>query len=310
MAPLQQQPDLNESRIFTAVVNEGSLTAAAKWLAIPKSTVSRKLAALEQRLGVRLLQRTTRRIGLTTAGQSYYQRVQRLINELAEIEAEMRTTQEEAAGRLYLSVAYEFGLGFLTDLVKGFMAEFPKVALEVELSNRVVDLVGEGVDLAIRGGILDDSSLIARRLGPGIGVVCASPAYLAQYGHPEHPRQLQQHQCIFRAGTPRDTIWRFKDESGELRVPVGGRYGVSDRSLMKQGALKGLGVAILPAYMVVDEIRSGQLVELLKGYLLDTMGVYVVYPSRRQLSTAARAFIDYACETLNPPPWTKPEYLP
>lgn len=301
--------DLNAIRIFVAVVNAGSLSGAATLLQLPKSTVSRKLAVLEQRLGVRLLQRTTRRLRLTQAGSRYFERVQRAVADVIDAEQELRGQQAVPAGPLRLSVAYEFAAGFLTELVYDFLAQWPQVELQVEVGPRLVDLVGEGVDVAIRGGPLQDSSLIAQRLGPGIGVVCASPTYLSRAGCPQQPEELAQHQCIYRAGEPRESHWTFQGDDGPVRIPVGGHYGVSDRGLIKQAALRGLGLALLPAYMVTEELQAGRLQQVLAEWMPEAPGVFLVYPNR-QLSAAAQAFINFTAQAMDPPPWVRSEFLP
>lgn len=301
--------DLNAIHIFVAVVNCGSLSGAAAQLQLPKSTVSRKLAALEQRLGVRLLQRTTRKLRLTPAGTRYFERVQLALADVLDAEQELVSQQSIPAGLLRVSVAYEFAAGFLTELVQDFLAQYPQVKLQIDVSPRLVDLVADGIDVAIRGGPLQDSSLIARRLGPGIGVVCASPSYLANAGRPQHPRELLQHQCIYRAGEPREQHWVFQVDGELARIAVDGAYGVSDRGLIKQAAMHGLGLALLPAYMVAEELHAGQLEQVLTEWMPEAPGVYLVYPNR-QLSAAARAFINFTGEAMEPPPWVSREYLP
>lgn len=291
---------LNGMRAFTRVVEEGSFTAAARALGLPKSTVSRHVAALEDRLGVRLLHRTTRSLRPTDVGQAYFERASAILADVEEAEQAVTHVQSTPRGRLRVTAGVSFGTGYLGTIIAGFLAAYPEVEVEVVLTDRYVDLIGEGFDVALRAGQLDDSSLIARRLGSASLVVVGSPAYLADRGTPTAPSQLRQHECIRFALSRSGGSWAFKGES----VPVTGRLTLDNGELILDAAKRGLGLARLPTFICGEAIRSGDLVAVLEGSIPQSGGVYAVYPHNRHLSAKVRAFVDHAVESCKPvAPW-------
>lgn len=290
--------DLNEMVIFAKVVEAGSFTGAARALGLPKSTVSRKVAQLEERLGVRLLHRTTRSIRLTELGATYHERVVRIVLEAEEAEQAIAEHQNLPCGILRLSLPVEIGVSQFGRLVTEFLARYPQIEIRMDVSDRFVDLIEEGIDLALRAGQLRDSTLVARRLGSGQRIVCASPDYLAQYGHPETPQQLKGHECIiYGEGEGRKTL-RFTGPTGIASVTLAGRFSVNSMSVVREAACAGLGIAIIPRPICRVELERGRLTPLLEQWHLPDDGIYAVYPSPRHLTPKVRAFIDFISERL------------
>lgn len=291
--------DLNEVLIFTKVVEARSFTAAARELGLPKSTVSRKVSQLEERLGVRLLQRTTRKLNLTDIGSAYYQRASRIVSEIEEAELAVAQMQRAPRGTLRITAPVDIAAAFLGDLVAEYLESHPDVSIEVLSTGRIVDLVEEGFDLAIRAGTLSDSSLIARKLAPARLHVLASPAYLAKHGEPRHPKELTEHECIL-FGDPRPArSWRFEGPEGELSVHIDGRLRADNFTMIRDALVSGYGVGRLPSHLAHAEVRRGGLVEVLADWLPSGSGVYAVYPTSRHLSPKVRTFIDFLAERLS-----------
>ena len=295
--------DLNETRIFTKVVEAESFVGAARALGMPKSTVSRKIAQLETRLGARLLQRTTRRLRLSDIGRSYYERCAGVIAALEEAEEEVGDLQAIPRGTLRVTAPVEFGIGFLGEILPEFLGHFPDVDVEVDLSNRLVDLVGEGYDLAIRAGPLADSTLIGRKLieVPELRLF-ASPAYLLRHGAPLIPADLKRHSCIVFGAGRGGATWSLAGPRGEIRVPIEPRVRANSFALTRDVTLAGLGIALMPAAFA-REISDGRLQSVLEGWATASSGLYAVYPSGHHLTAKVRAFLDFLGERLDPSPW-------
>jgi DNA-binding transcriptional LysR family regulator len=284
--------DLNELVIFTKVVEAGTFSGAARALGLPKSTVSRKITQLETRLGSRLLNRTTRSVKLTEVGAAHYERCARIVAEAEEAERELSRMQERPRGVLRVSAPVDYG-ATLGPLVAAYLAEHAEVSVALDLSNRFVDLVEEGYDLAIRAGRLDDSSLVARQLGTGLLVACASPAYLARHGTPNRPEQLEAHACIlYGSHTHRQTL-RFGTPARSVSISLVPRLAVNNMTAVRDAAMAGLGVAIAPWAACREALQGGALVRLLEDWPLDSGGIYAVYPSPRHLTPKVRSFIDF-----------------
>lgn len=291
--------DLNELAIFAKVVEAGGFTAAADALGLPKSTVSRKVSQLESRLGVRLLQRTTRKVKPTELGAAYFERCARILAEAEEAERSVSQEQETPRGLLRVSAPVETGTAPLGALMAEYLELFPQVQLEMDLSNRMVDLVEEGYDIAIRAGNLPDSSLVARRLGTARFIVSASPAYLEQHGRPETPDDLKRHHCLLYGRGGQGFTFRFQGPNVLASVHLHGRFVANNHDVLRNAAQTGLGVAIMPNNLCIQAIRDGSLVSLLNGWNLPEHGIYAVYPSPRHLTPKVRSFVDFLSERLS-----------
>ena len=290
---------IGQIHLFVKVVETGGFTAAARELGVPKSTVSRQIARLEDRLGVRLLERTTRALRTTEVGQAFYERCRGIVSDMGEAEAAVTQAQVVPQGTLRLSAPLTFGYLFLGELVSRFLLEYPELHVEVSLSDRKVDLIEEGYDVAIRAGTLGDSSMIARRLGSAEGVICASPTYLAARGTPTRPEDLKDHDCLLYQYQS-SSSWRV----GDTNVPVSGRLVSNNGDILRAAAVAGLGIANAPRFILGPELRAGRLVPVLQDHEQSNAGVWALYPHNRHLSAKVRAFVDFAVAHFgNVPPW-------
>jgi DNA-binding transcriptional LysR family regulator len=288
---------LRAMRTFVAIAEAGSLTAAARAESSSLPAVVRSLAALEADLGTRLFHRTTRRIALTEAGRRYLVRCREIGALLGEAEAEVRAEQTELSGNLSVTTPVLFGIRYVTNGITAFVQRYPKVNVEVELLDRMVNLLEEGIDVGIRIGILEDSSLIARPVGTMRRVTVAAPRYLAQRGTPQHPEDLRAHNCIryARAG---GSVWCFNVDGKLRNVAVDGNLGVN-QSLAAAGAcLAGLGIGSFFAYQVADPIASGALAVLLERFEMPPRPVHVVYPEARLLPARTRTFVEFIMQHI------------
>ncbi len=294
-----QLPDLSEIGVFVKVVATGSFSQAARDLGLPKSTVSRKVSQLEERLGARLLQRTTRKVALTEAGAMYHERCARILPELEDAERAITELQDVPRGLLRIAAPSRFGM--LGPLVTEFLSLHPDVKVEVVCSDRLVDLIEEGFDLAIRAGALADGSLVARRLMDSIPhFIVAAPSYIAKRGKPSEPQQLSKHDCLVFNSTREPRSWRFRRGGKQVDVQVTGRATINDFELLKQAAVAGHGVARLPAQVACPELKAGRLVRVVEDWETAEVPLSLVYPSTRHLSPKVRAFIDLARQRLTP----------
>ncbi|GGE54977.1 LysR family transcriptional regulator [Halopseudomonas oceani] len=289
---------LEDMQMFACVMEMGSFTAAADSLGLSKQLVSRRVAALEERLGVRLLNRSTRRLSATALGQAYLERVQRILQEVAEAEQLIGTQRSSPRGALRLSAPVSFGIQHLSPLLPGFLLRYPEVSVELDLSDRTIDLLAEGFDMAVRIGALADSSLIASPLMPLGMVTCASPAYLAARGVPQTPAELSGHECVLY-GHSAAVEWPFRLAGRLQRVAVKGRYRINNGELVRDAAIAGLGIARLPTFIVEDALASGKLVAVLDAFQLPGNTAWAVYPQHRQASLLVRLLIDYLREALS-----------
>lgn len=292
-----------EMAVFVKVVESGGFSSAARDLNMPKSTVSRYVSRLEDRLGVRLLNRTTRSLRPTELGAAYYERVARIIQEIAEAEASVTNMQVEPRGTLRVSAPLSFGYPFMGRIFSSFLEAWPDVTLDVDLTDRVVDIIDEGFDLAIRIGRLRDSSLIARRLAATDRIVVASPDYLAARGTPQVPDDLRHHDCLLYAYEATTASWRL---GPDLTVPVKGRLVSNNGDVLAAAAAEGLGLALVPSFIAGRRVHRGELVPVLKEYTSWEAGVFAVYPHSRHLSTKVRAFVDHLVASFQPEaPWER-----
>lgn len=286
-----------DMRMFCQVMESGSFTAAADQMGLSKQFISRRLMQLEERLGVRLLNRSTRRLDVTPLGQSYYESALRLLSEVEQVEQGIAGQNSEPRGTLRLSAPLSFALAHLGCLLPQFLQRYPEVSVEVDLSDRPVDLISEGYDLVLRIGVLEDSSLIARRIATIERVYCASPDYLAGQGVPEKPEDLKNHACL-PYGHGRQVQWRFQVKGKPLNVHVAGRMRANNGELLKEVAMAGLGVTYLPTFIVGDALRDGRLVKVLEDFQPEPLTLSAVYPQHRQASRPVQALIEFLRERL------------
>jgi DNA-binding transcriptional LysR family regulator len=296
--------------VFSRVVEAGSLSAAARELGVSTAVVSRTLAALEARLGVRLVNRTTRSLHLTDEGASYYETSQRILAEIDEADAAVTSRRIEPKGVLKVALPASFGHQHIAPLVPRFAQRYPKIELALSLSDRSINLIEEGFDLAVRIAELKDSSLAARKLAPNRRVVCASPAYLREHGEPRTPQDLTRHNCLVASWEHGFAMaWEYKSPVGKRgTVRVTGRYACDNWEVLRDWAVAGLGVALKSTWDVRRQLAEGSLIPLLPGYDFGTdVGIYAVYPHRRHLPAKTRVFIDFLAESFGPEPyWDQP----
>lgn len=292
-----------EMASFVAVVDAGSFVAAADALGLSKAAVSRQVGELEQRLGARLLQRTTRRLSLTDDGQLFYTRAKELLAAIDEAESEISLRSAEPSGRLRINAPLSFGILHLAPLWGRFADLYPKVTLDVDLSDRTVDLVEEGYDLAVRITNLPSSQLVSRQLATTRLRLCASPRYLAAHGIPAHPRDLATHQVIAYSYWSGGDAWHLVGADGGHDVRIHPRLRTNNGDTCRAAALAHQGIVMQPDFIVGDDLRSGALVELLPGYEALSLGIHALYPSRKHLPLKTRRMIDFLVEAFATPAW-------
>ncbi|MBU8898054.1 LysR family transcriptional regulator [Corallococcus sp. M34] len=286
--------DLNELLIFARVVQTGSFTAAARGLRMPKSTVSRKLSELEERIGAQLLQRTTRKLHLTEVGRAYYEHCERVV---AEAEAaELAVTRMQAGPQGLLRVTTPLTFSFIAPLVQTFLKRYPDVQLELLCTDRAVDLMEEGFDLAVRAGKLADSSLMARRLGDIERVAVASPEYLKARGTPRTPADLTKHDCLIFGTTLEGNVWTLHAGGRSVDVKVSGRLVVNEPDMLRAVTMAGAGIALLPSLHRAEDLTSGRLQRVLADWSSAGAPVHAVYPPTRHHVPKVMAFVEFLRE--------------
>ena len=294
---------VQEMSSLVAVVDAGSFVAAAEATGLSKAAVSRHVAELEQRLGTRLLQRTTRRLSVTAEGVAFYSRCKELLAAIEEAESEVSATGTEASGQIKVNAPLTFGVLHLAPLWGRFMDQNPKVSLDVTLADRVVDLVEEGYDVAVRISSMTSSTLISRKLATTRLYLCASPAYLEQRGIPRHPRELSAHRVIaYSYLTTRDE-WQFTGPNGAENVRVRACMQTNNGDTCRLAALDGQGIVLQPDFLVGEDLRRGTLVELMPDYRAIELGIHAIYPSRKYLPLKIRRFVDFLAEAFREPLW-------
>ena len=284
---------LQSVEVFLKVAELGSYSAAAVRLGMSKSTVSKHVAALEARLGIRLLNRTTRRLSLTEGGQIFRDRGLTVIDAMAAAEQCVTRLTEAPRGKLKVNAPMTFGIRYLSPILPRFLETYPEVELELSLNDRRVDLIDEGYDLAVRIGKLDDSSLIARKLARTTLACVASPAYLERHKPPTHPNELSAHACLRYSYSLTPGEWRFDRDGETVRVRVDGRYVANNGDVIREAAIAGLGVSCQPLFFLRDELAQGRLLCLLEDWSMPELVVHAVYPESRHVSPKLRAFIDF-----------------
>jgi len=286
---------LEDMRIFTESVDAQSFTAAAERLGLSKQFVSKRIAALEKRLGARLLVRSTRRLRVTDLGLAYHERAQRILLEVDDAEQMIASQTAVPRGMLRLSAPMTFATLHMAPLIPVFMQRHPEVSIELELNDRTVDLIGEGYDMAVRIGTLADSSLVARRIAAVQLVTCASPEYLSARGTPTTPELLTAHDCLLY-GHAHHSEWTFMGSGRTRKVTVGGRMRSNNGEMLREAAIAGMGIICLPDFIVATALADGRLVEVLSPFRPEAFTVYAVYPQHRQSSLLVRVFSDFLVE--------------
>lgn len=289
---------------FVRAVELGGFSSAARDLGLTPSAISKLVTRLEDRLGVRLLNRTTRRLALTPEGEAYYHRSQRILADIAEAEDEVARFRAQPRGALRINVGTAFGMHQLAPALPGFLARHPEVQVELTMTDRVVDLIEEGADLGIRMGTLPDSSLVARRISEVERVVCAAPSYLKRHGTPKKPQELLRHNCLSMAQSPQLRRWPFESRDGVKHVEVSGNVTSSSADALLHLALQGLGIIRLTDVIVGDAIGEGRLVPLLaEVHHVEPVPLHAVYPQGRHRSPRVAAMIDFLVEKFGNAPW-------
>ncbi|MGQ4274825.1 LysR family transcriptional regulator [Terrihabitans sp. B22-R8] len=286
---------LQAMSVFVRALDNGSLSAAARTMGLTLPAASRKLAALEEHLGTRLLTRTSRRLAPTEEGLIFYEKARQILAEMEEAEASLGANRTGVGGRLSISAPTLVGRLRVAPLLPDFLSRYPDVSIDLTLVDRTVNLAEEGLDLAIRVGELPDSDLIARRLGEVRRVVCASPDYLARKGTPQVPDDLAGHDCLVFADARGDADWRF-EQGGTRRVPIPGRLRTNNLDALVSGALGGAGIARVPGWQVAGHMAAGRLVRLLAAYERPAVPIHAVFAHRRLLAPRVRAFVEFLVE--------------
>jgi DNA-binding transcriptional LysR family regulator len=289
---------LNAMDVFNRVASLESFSAAARDLGMSKTAVSRHVSDLENTLGVRLLNRTTRRMSLTEAGQAYVARSAAILTDVEELRNAVQNLHRQPAGLLRVTAGVTFGHCSLAPVISNFLTEYPDINVQLDLTNRFVDIVEEGFDLAIRNGDLPESSLISRVLVPVKRYACASPAYIDRWGEPATPADLGSHACVVFHTHGAETQWEFADAEGEYTVTVSGRLRVNSTEAAAQAVRDGVGIGVLSDYAVQQQLASGELQRVLTGYEIKGEHVYALYPHRHHLSAKVRVFLDYLLAAL------------
>ncbi|MEN9659384.1 MAG: hypothetical protein RL571_2849 [Pseudomonadota bacterium] len=293
---------LSAMQVFTRVVDAGSFVKAADQLDISTSAASRLIAELEAALNTRLLQRSTRKLSLTDAGRSYHARCLQILADVAEAESDLGIESKRPFGLLRINAPVSFGQLQLPPLIAAYQKAYPDVVVEIELSDRSIDLVEEGFDLALRiaGQITD--TLVARRLASIRIVTAAAPAYLEQQGTPQTPADLANHNCLVYTNGNRRGEWDFSGPDSDISIKVAGHFRANNGDLLRRAALAGEGIICEPSFLIGEDLASGTLTHILSDYHAPQLTLFAVYPSRRHLSTKVRSFIDFLQGQMQEPP--------
>ncbi|WP_207461654.1 LysR family transcriptional regulator [Azospirillum sp. SYSU D00513] len=303
---MSKLPDFEGLAMFATVAEERSFAGAARALGVSVATVSRAVGRLEERLGARLFNRTSRRLALTGFGHTLAERAARILEEAEAAESAARELSSRPRGLIRLAVPMSFGLRRVAPILPDFFRLYPEVSIDLHLSDALVDLVGDGFDAALRIAVLPDSSLVARRLCPVAPLIVASPAYLAEHGRPRHPRDLAAHHCLGYAYRARRDVWRFTDGAGEEEeVTPAGPLRVTNADALLPMVLAGMAIAELPDFMAAEHLAEGRLTAVLTDWSLPRGGLYFVTPSARARPAKVAALADFLAERLSEPAWQR-----
>lgn len=295
---------LTSMSVFVSVVDTGSFTTASERLAISRASASKHISELETALGGRLLNRTTRQLSLTEAGQAYYERCKQILEDVGDAACVVSGLSSEPRGVLRINAPMSFGLNQFNGIINRFCQVYPDIAVDLSLNDRLIDVVDEGFDLVIRIARLEDSTLVARKLANCRRVIVASPAYLQEHGTPARPEDLNQHHCLHYSYFETGREWLLKGPTGYHRITTHGPLTINNGDAICRSTIEGMGIALLPTFIVSDALRSGKLKTILCDYKPPDVTAYAVYPSNRQLPNKVRSFIDFAIgEIGETPPW-------
>jgi DNA-binding transcriptional LysR family regulator len=278
---------------FLAVAEMLSFSRAAQRLGMSRPTVSAHVQELETRMGVRLLQRTTRTVSLTEAGRAYLEALSGVVPQIREAERAAVSFQKEAIGRIRISAPPDLGSDFLAPVIADFLMRNPGIDIELDLSIKAVNLVEEKFDLAIRGTIAIEPNVITRQIGSSPIIICASPVYIARFGCPSHPEDLKRHSCLHFAHLRWGRTWHFSRPEEQLRIPIIPRFECNESKSLLAAALAGAGIALLPKFVVGSALREGGLQALLEDWNVTTIPVHAVYPANRHIAAKVRTFVDF-----------------
>ncbi len=289
--------------LFVKTIEVGNFSALGRQLHMAPSSISRQINTLEEELGVRLLQRTTRSISLTEAGQIYFERVSKILGDLEEAQLAITQLQASPRGVLRLNIAIPFGERIIVPLIPEFLALYPDLKIDLVLEDRAIDLVEERVDLAIRISRLGDSSIVARKLADNQFVVCASQQYIEMHGLPDTPDDLAHHNCINNKNIHNSDTWQFRGGKSIQNISVSGNFLANTGGALYRAILSGLGIAVLPTWFVGEDIKQGKLKVVLEDYevnlsAMTDSAIYALYPAGQYLPPKVRVFIDYLIENL------------
>ncbi|MEO5332726.1 MAG: LysR family transcriptional regulator [Magnetococcus sp. YQC-5] len=287
---------------FVRVVDSGSFSEAARKGAVSRAAVSKYIVVLEEYLGIRLLNRTTRQLHLTAEGELYYQRCRKILEEITETEQTVTHLHAAPRGLLRVSAPMSFGIQHLSPAIADFLLDFPGIEMDLVLNDRFVDLLEEGFDVAVRIGVLESSTLMARRLATAKLVLCASPTYVTRHGMPKEPEDLAQHACLSYSYTAVPSIWRFSQGSEERVVRIKGPLQVNNGDAMRVAVRAGVGVAVFPDFLIEEDLRVNTLIPLLPEFEMPQLGIYAVYPPTRYLSAKVRKFVDFLVDRFGSRP--------
>ncbi|WP_377805400.1 LysR family transcriptional regulator [Azospirillum sp. A29] len=303
---MSKLPDFEGLAMFAKVVEERSFAGAARAMGVSVATVSRAVSRLEERLGARLFNRTSRRLALTDFGHSLAERATRLYDEAEAAENAVREMSSRPRGLIRFAVPMSFGLRWVAPLLPGFFRLYPEISIDLHLSDAVVDLVGDGFDAALRVAVLPDSSLVARRLCGVAPVVLAAPSYLVRHGEPRHPRDLNGHHCLGYAYRRRQDIWHFTNSAGEEESVIpSGPLRVTNADALLPMLLDGLAIAELPEFMAAEHLANGTLTAILTDWWLPKGGLYFITPSARTRPAKVGVLADFLIERLSDPVWRR-----
>jgi len=295
--------DLNAMAIFAHVVESGGFSAAARELGISKSAVSKQVSQLEHRLNARLLNRTTRSLSLTEIGREFHERCLRIVAEAEEAELAVNNLQDAPRGTLRINLPMNFALQHITPYLPDFMKRYPELKIDMDLDDRVIDLIEEGYDMAIRIARLPDSSHIARKLAPFCVSVCATPEYWDTHGRPTHPKDLAKHNCLQYKYLAGGNEWYFRSPKENFSVKIKGSVKANNGSALHMIVAGGLGVGMIPTFEVGENLKSGKLEAVLEEWMIRDLAIYAIYPQTRHLSTKVRVFIDFLIEHFGAKPY-------
>jgi LysR family transcriptional regulator for bpeEF and oprC len=303
---------LQAMEVFVQVVDAGGFTRAADAMQLPKATVSTLIQALEGALAVKLLHRTTRHVSVTADGAAYYERCLRILSDVREAEESLSRTRLSPSGRLRVDAPTGLASDVIVPALPQFFEQYPDIQLELGCSDRPVDLIEEGVDCAVRGGALGDSSLIARRVGILHFVTCASPAYLERYGRPAHPNELLRHRCVnyFSARTGKIFDWDFTRDGERVQVALPGHIALNDSNAYIAAGIAGLGIVQMANFMMEPMLKDGRFELLLEDWVSDPLPIHVVYPQNRHLSAKVRVFVEWVAELFSNHPGMRLPKMP